>query len=259
MTTTPLHSQTRRDFLNLSSSFGTAATIGSTPLMAQAAAAGPKPLAVVRVGFVGVGVKGTEHLANLLSLPGVELRAVCDIKEDACTRAQGLAEKAGQMLMLFTLSIFAQHALAAEPVWPINLAAAPVDTSGFAAEHPPGLMFVGDAATRYVSTGPADWIRVDLGQEYFLNQVEIRFSPSCATAMTVSVLGAAGEWNKNENYSPVWSIGPVSSGSYLSSTDNGKDYADPTVLNVNFRTQSVSANASNHAALHQSTVTPAVA
>ena len=65
-------------------------------MLAQDAAAGAKPLAVVRVGFVGVGVKGSEHLANLLSLPGVELRAVCDIREDACARAQGLAEKAGQ-------------------------------------------------------------------------------------------------------------------------------------------------------------------
>ena len=51
---------------------------------------------MVRAGFVGVGVKGTEHFENLLSLPGVELRAVCDIPEDACARAQGLAEKAGQ-------------------------------------------------------------------------------------------------------------------------------------------------------------------
>ena len=55
-----------------------------------------KPIPVVRVGFVGVGVKGTEHLANLLKLPGVELRAVCDIDEAAATKAQQLAEKAGQ-------------------------------------------------------------------------------------------------------------------------------------------------------------------
>ena len=55
-----------------------------------------KPIPVVRVGFVGVGVKGSEHLANLLSLPGVELRAVCDIREAACTKALQMAEKAGQ-------------------------------------------------------------------------------------------------------------------------------------------------------------------
>ncbi len=140
---------------------------------------------------------------------------------------------------------------------PVNLAAAPVDSSSFAAEYAPGLMFDGDDITRYVGTAPTDWIRVDLGQEYFLNHVEIRFTPSCATAMSISVLGTAGAWDKNEQYTPVWSIGPVSSGSYLSSTDNGKDYADPTVLNVNFRTQSVSANVSNHAALHKNTVTPA--
>ena len=55
-----------------------------------------KPIPVVRVGFVGVGVKGTEHLANLLKLPGVELRAVCDIDEAASTKAQQLTEQAGQ-------------------------------------------------------------------------------------------------------------------------------------------------------------------
>ncbi len=53
-------------------------------------------MTVVRLGFVGVGVKGTEHLENLLNLPGVELRAVCDIDLVACTKAQQMAEKAGQ-------------------------------------------------------------------------------------------------------------------------------------------------------------------
>ncbi len=92
----------RRDFLKLSAGFGAAATIGRTGSMSIGMASsgkvatGVKPMAVVRVGFVGVGVKGSEHLANLLSLPGVELRAVCDIREEACTNAQKMAEKAGQ-------------------------------------------------------------------------------------------------------------------------------------------------------------------
>jgi len=102
MTTTPIYSQSRRDFLKLSAGFGAAATLGGAGLMAQNPVAGgpawwsAKPMAVVRVGFVGVGVKGSEHLANLLSLPGVELRAVCDIDPAACTRAQQMTEKAGQ-------------------------------------------------------------------------------------------------------------------------------------------------------------------
>ena len=94
--------QSRRDFLKLSAGLGAAATLGGTRLMAQnpvasgPASASAKPMAVVRVGFVGVGVKGSEHLANLLSLPGVELRAVCDLQEAACTKALQMAEKAGQ-------------------------------------------------------------------------------------------------------------------------------------------------------------------
>jgi len=102
MTATPINAQSRRDFLKLSAGLGAAATLGGAGLMAQnpvtggPASASAKPMAVIRVGFVGVGVKGSEHLANLLSLPGVELRAVCDIDQAACTKALLLAEKAGQ-------------------------------------------------------------------------------------------------------------------------------------------------------------------
>ena len=102
MNAPPLDSQSRRQFLKLSAGLGAAATLGGARLMAQNSPAGgpvpttAKPIPVVRVGFVGVGVKGAEHLANLLKLPGVELRAVCDIDEAAATKAQQLAEKAGQ-------------------------------------------------------------------------------------------------------------------------------------------------------------------
>ena len=102
MKTPPLDPQSLGDFLKLSAGFEVAATLGGARLMAQNSPAGgpaptsAKPIPLVRVGFVGVGVKGTEHLANLLSLPGVELRAVCDIDEAASTRAQQLTEKAGQ-------------------------------------------------------------------------------------------------------------------------------------------------------------------
>ena len=54
------------------------------------------PIPVVRVGFVGVGLQGTEHVKNLLSLDGVDLRAVCDIAPDKVARAQTLAKDAGK-------------------------------------------------------------------------------------------------------------------------------------------------------------------
>lgn len=58
---------------------------------AGAAAQDVKP---VRIGMVGVGNRGTSLLRDLLSLPGVEVPAICDIKEANLTRALGLVEKA---------------------------------------------------------------------------------------------------------------------------------------------------------------------
>ena len=51
---------------------------------------------VVRVGFVGVGGQGTSHWENLLTIPGVELVAVCDIDESHAARAAAMAVKAGK-------------------------------------------------------------------------------------------------------------------------------------------------------------------
>ena len=51
---------------------------------------------IVRVGFVGVGLQGTEHVKNLLDIEGVELRAVCDIAPEKVARAQKLARDAGK-------------------------------------------------------------------------------------------------------------------------------------------------------------------
>ena len=54
------------------------------------------PIPRVRVGFVGCGLQGTEHIKNLLAIDGVELRAVCDIAPEKAARAQKLAKGAGQ-------------------------------------------------------------------------------------------------------------------------------------------------------------------
>ena len=50
----------------------------------------------VRVGFVGVGNRGTSLLRTALDLPGVEVPAICDINEASLDRAQGIVEKAGR-------------------------------------------------------------------------------------------------------------------------------------------------------------------
>src|SRR5689334_9624621 len=54
------------------------------------------PIPLVRVGFVGCGLQGTEHIKNLLDIEGVELRAVCDILPEKTDRAQRLAREAGK-------------------------------------------------------------------------------------------------------------------------------------------------------------------
>jgi hypothetical protein len=54
------------------------------------------PLETVRVGFVGLGGRGTGLLNDLLHVEGVEIKAVCDAREANALRAQALVEKAGQ-------------------------------------------------------------------------------------------------------------------------------------------------------------------
>ena len=55
-----------------------------------------RPMDVVRIGFVGVGGMGTAHVANLLKIDGVEIRAVCDVVEDRVARAQQMVVDAGR-------------------------------------------------------------------------------------------------------------------------------------------------------------------
>ena len=50
----------------------------------------------VRVGFVGVGNRGTYLLRSILDLPGVEVSAICDINEANLQRGQAVVEKAGR-------------------------------------------------------------------------------------------------------------------------------------------------------------------
>ncbi len=63
-----------------------------------AAPAGPlvtPPMETVRIGFVGVGGMGTVHVRNFASIPGVEIVAVADIREEHAVRAQEIAVAAG--------------------------------------------------------------------------------------------------------------------------------------------------------------------
>ncbi|MXW71651.1 MAG: hypothetical protein F4Z74_09415, partial [Acidobacteria bacterium] len=79
-----------------------AAAAGPALAGVQAAPAGlltaPK-VPNVRIGFVGVGGMGTVHVRNLLAVhrasPGVEIRAVCDIRPEHAERARDFIREAG--------------------------------------------------------------------------------------------------------------------------------------------------------------------
>jgi predicted dehydrogenase len=78
---------TRRDFLRLGAAAGAAAALGRT-------AWGEEAKKTIRLGFIGVGGRGTYLLQLALGFEGVEVPAVCDINEAHLNRALDLVEKA---------------------------------------------------------------------------------------------------------------------------------------------------------------------
>src|SRR5690606_39638804 len=85
------HDINRREFLK-KAGVGTGLFISTAgfPLISLAEV---KP---VRLGFAGVGARGISMLRIALSIPGVEIVAVCDLLEDRVERAQLTAGAAGQ-------------------------------------------------------------------------------------------------------------------------------------------------------------------
>ena len=83
---------TTRSALSGISSRRTAHDLGPPPDKPFAAA----PLDRVRIGFVGVGGQGSNHVKNLLQISGAELRAVCDLDREKVERIQAWTKKAGQ-------------------------------------------------------------------------------------------------------------------------------------------------------------------
>jgi len=52
--------------------------------------------AKTRIGFIGVGLRGRNHLNNLLQRDDVVVPAICDLDPDALNKAQALIQKGGQ-------------------------------------------------------------------------------------------------------------------------------------------------------------------
>ena len=50
---------------------------------------------VVRVGFIGLGMRGPGAVERFTYIPGVEIKALCDLHPDRVERSQKILEKAG--------------------------------------------------------------------------------------------------------------------------------------------------------------------
>jgi len=98
----------RRNFLKISGTAGLGAALSSctvrqTGLISQNSLntepiehLATPPIDIVKVGYVGIGNQGSGHLKNLLRIPGVEIKAVCDIREERTFWAQEQCQKAGK-------------------------------------------------------------------------------------------------------------------------------------------------------------------
>ena len=96
----------RRDFLKLSATVGTGLALGGAALSGcanppMASSAFPPeikaaPIDTLRVGFVGVGGMGSNHVRNFLNIEAVRICAVCDIVEEKVARIQQWVQDAGQ-------------------------------------------------------------------------------------------------------------------------------------------------------------------
>lgn len=81
----------RRTFLRVSGAAAMATAYAGAGVNAFAA----EKKETIRIGYVGVGGMGTNHVKNLLRIEGAEIVAVCDIVSDKVNNAQNLVEEAG--------------------------------------------------------------------------------------------------------------------------------------------------------------------
>ena len=92
----------RRNFLKTTSGLTAGLTLAAANLARGAETAAPsmmgyadKPMAKVRIGFVGYGMRGTGMLASLLKFENVEITAVCDLIQARADTAAAEVVKAG--------------------------------------------------------------------------------------------------------------------------------------------------------------------
>jgi predicted dehydrogenase len=84
----------RRGFLGVAAAAGLAASAGAAA--AQTITQGSVDGRPVRLGFVGVGDRGSHHLDAALGIDGVEVPAICDIDDAYLYRAKRWIEESGK-------------------------------------------------------------------------------------------------------------------------------------------------------------------
>ncbi len=74
-----------------------AAAVGAASVLRPGALGAGEPLErPVRVGVAGVGNRGRHLVGVLLGIPGVEVRALCDVSEENARKAAGIVTAAGR-------------------------------------------------------------------------------------------------------------------------------------------------------------------
>jgi predicted dehydrogenase len=93
----------RREFLKTTLGAGlgaavlssTVAEAGQAPGMAPAMLFAAPPIEHVRIGLIGIGHQGSSHLRNFLKVPGLEVKAICDLVPAKVEKALAAIAQAG--------------------------------------------------------------------------------------------------------------------------------------------------------------------
>ncbi|CCH03238.1 oxidoreductase domain protein [Fibrella aestuarina BUZ 2] len=87
---------TRRTFLKTAALSSAALSLQPALAASSLTTNHPPMLDKVRLAFIGVGLRGRNHLQQALYRPDVEITALCDVSADSIARATALIEKAGR-------------------------------------------------------------------------------------------------------------------------------------------------------------------
>ncbi|MBO0936955.1 Gfo/Idh/MocA family oxidoreductase [Fibrella sp. HMF5335] len=86
----------RRKFLQTVAVTGAVAPFAASAFARPFFAPSVAPLSKVRLAFIGVGLRGRNHLQQALYRPDVEVTALCDTDPNAIAQANAMIEKAGR-------------------------------------------------------------------------------------------------------------------------------------------------------------------